>query len=469
MEHLAAGPPEALFDRAAGTLLGLACGDALGAPWEGGDPPDGPLEMSGGRLWAPGEWTDDTRMAICIVEAAAEGSLDPEAVGERFCEWFRTDAAGIGRQTHAVLSRASGPGDLPRLSAEFFRRHPEGAAGNGSLMRTAPVALAHLGDDEAIAGAAREVSDLTHGDPVCAEACVLWCIGVDRAVREARLDGVREGLELLDGPRRDFWSARLDEAEREPPRRFRPNGYVVTPLQAAWAAVRQIAVPEELPGRHLEYVIEAAVRIGHDTDTVGAIAGSLAGARWGSTAVPMRWREVLHGWPAYRAGELVRLACLAANRGAPVVGDWPLGDRMHAGGARAPVELPDDPGVLLGDAMAAEATEADAIVSLCRMGRGQVRGPGHHELLMWDFPDEAWNPNLELLLRDTAEAIARWRDEGRTVLVHCAAGVSRSPTVAAAYLARRLGISGIEALRRLRAVYPDARPNPAFMRALGRL
>lgn len=468
MESFGAEPAEALFDRAAGSLLGLACGDALGAPWEGGDPPDGPLEMGGGRSWAPGEWTDDTRMAVCVVQEAADGPLDGEAVGERFLEWFRTDAAGIGRQTHAVLSRASGPRDLPGLSAEFYRRHPDAAAGNGSLMRTAPVALASLGDDEGIADAAREVSHLTHGDPLCAEACVLWCIGVDRAVREARLDGVPEGLDLLDASRRDFWARRLDEAERQPPQAFRPNGFVVPALQAAWAAVRQTPVPEDVPGRHLERVVGAAVRIGHNTDTVGAIAGSLAGARWGSSAVPLRWREALHGWPGYRAGELVRLGCLVANRGSPVIGDWPLGERMHAGGARAPVELPDDPGVLLGDATAAEETDADVIVSLCRMGRAQVRGPDHHELFMWDFPDDAWNPNLDLLLRDTADAIVRWRDEGRTVLVHCAAGVSRSPTVAAAYLARRLGVSGIEALRRLRQVYPDARPNPSFMRALKR-
>lgn len=81
----------------------------------------------------------------------------------------------------------------PRL-----RRAPNQLRGNGSLMRTAPVALAHLGDDHAIARSAVDVSALTHGDPLAGEACVLWCIGIDRAVREGRLDGVRDGLALLE-------------------------------------------------------------------------------------------------------------------------------------------------------------------------------------------------------------------------------------------------------------------------------
>ena len=89
------------------------------------------------------------------------------------------------------------------MSQTYLTRNPDGAAGNGSLMRTAPVALAHLGDDSAIARSASEISGLTHADPLAVEACVLWCVAIDRAVREQRLDGIHDGLALLDGRARD--------------------------------------------------------------------------------------------------------------------------------------------------------------------------------------------------------------------------------------------------------------------------
>jgi ADP-ribosyl-[dinitrogen reductase] hydrolase len=168
------------------------------------------------------------------------------------------------------------------------------------------VALAHLGDDAALATAARAISALTHADPRAGEACVLWCIAIDRAVREGRLDGARDGLDRLDRPgARDQWRSLFDEAESEPPTRFNPNGFVVTAFQAAHAAVHQTPVEG---GDHLVRALRAAVHIGDDTDTVAAIAGSLLGARWGASAVPMEWRRKLHGWPGYTAADLVRLA-----------------------------------------------------------------------------------------------------------------------------------------------------------------
>lgn len=102
-----------------------------------------------------------------------------------------------------MLAAAERALDLPRLAATYYREHPSGAAGNGSLVRSAPVALAHLGDGDAMAGAAMQVSALTHGDPLAGEACALWRIAIDRAVREGRLHGVWEGLDRLDAGRRD--------------------------------------------------------------------------------------------------------------------------------------------------------------------------------------------------------------------------------------------------------------------------
>lgn len=431
--------------------------------------------------FAPGEWTDDTQMAICVAEEAAAGHLDPSAVGERFLAWFREGQRDVGNQTSAVLSRTTGGDELAGIAAEHFARNPGGSAGNGSLMRTAPVALAHLGDDDAIAEAARAISNLTHADPLAGDACVLWCIGIDRAVREARLDGVRDGLDLLPDAACARWTALLDEAETEPPRTFRRNGYVITALQAAYAAARQTPVPEDQPCSHLPAALRAAVHIGHDTDTVAAIAGSLLGARWGAPAVPFAWRRKLHGWPGYRARDLRRLAVLAARNGRLDRAGWP--DARHLGSSYyervfplepIDVALPDDPGVRVGNmaglGQPSEGPAPDVVISLCRIGADDPpAGCEAHELFLVDHAEDGANPNLDFVLRDTATAMVAFRDAGQTVFLHCVAGMSRTPTVAAAYLAERFGLSGSDALDRVREALPAANPNRAFLAALQRL
>ena len=305
-------------DRIAGTLLGMAAGDALGAGYEFEPPPVDEIGMIGGGLgpFAPGEWTDDTAMAVCIAEVTAAGTVDPSAIGDRFLAWYRSDPPDVGNATRAVLGAARSGAELPAVAADLLVRRPHGAAGNGALMRTAPVALAHLGDDAAIAHSARTVAALTHADPLAGDSCVLWSIAIDRAVRELRLDGVHDGLTLLPPERRERWRRALVDAEEEPASRWTPNGYTVTALQAAYAAVVHTPIDPGDPHRHLPAALETAVRIGDDTDTVAAIAGALLGARWGAAAVPDRWRRMLHGWPGLDAAGLVRLALLTASGGA---------------------------------------------------------------------------------------------------------------------------------------------------------
>jgi ADP-ribosylglycohydrolase len=468
------GPAE--LDRVAGTLVGLAAGDALGAGYEFRPIPAGPIGMIGGGLgpWLPGEWTDDTQLALCVARVASTGRLDTLAVGDRFLAWLADRPKDVGVQTFHVLDAAKNASDLARLAREYYAQRPDHAAGNGSLMRTAPVALAHLGDDRGIADAARAISDLTHADPATGDACVLWCIAIDRAVREARLDGVRDGLPLLEPDARTRWAAWIAEAETRPPDSFVPNGYVVRALQAAWAAITQTPVPAVQPCRHLAHALEAAVRIGDDTDTVAAIAGALLGARWGSSAVPLAWRSMLQGWPDYRARDLVRLAVLAATRASSDDAGWPSGDDLIAYYAswwpEPPfhVSLPDDPGVVIGNAAAAVDAGCDVTVSLCRMG-AEPLGEEHHDVWMIDSDDPEANPNLDFVLADTAAAIESWRDDEARVFVHCVQAISRTPTVAAAYLARRLGVSGPEALARVDSVLPQSRPNATFRSALARI
>ncbi len=298
---------EKMVDRAVGAVLGGAAGDALGAGYEFTIPdPDEPIVMRTGTMgFAPGEWTDDTAQACAVLRVLADGGLDLEAIGAGFLEWFEGGPKDVGNSTRAVLAGSRGVPSRLRASAdEYYARRPDGAAGNGSLMRTSPVAVACLGDDRAMAAAAREVSHLTHGDPLAAEGCVLWCVAIDRAVREQRLDGVWDGLDLLDDEAAGNWGAWLQDAETYPPGSFTNNGWVVGGLQAAHAAISQTPVPDDDPQRHLADALEAAVRIGRDTDTVAAIAGMVLGARWGASAIPDEWRGMLHGWPGWTADDI---------------------------------------------------------------------------------------------------------------------------------------------------------------------
>ncbi|MED5803361.1 ADP-ribosylglycohydrolase family protein [Gordonia sp. Z-3] len=315
------------LDCATGVLLGTAVGDALGVPYEFESRilhADETPQMLGGGLgdFAPGEWSDDTSMALAIALVAATGvdltsddALD--AVGENFLRWFDGGPPDVGTQTRAVLSAArrrldSGERGVSRIMREESRRyadtHPH-SAGNGALMRTAPVALAHLDDRDRLADAARLVASLTHADPLAGDSCVLWCEAIRVAVLDGRID-VFAGLDLLPADSGAQWQRWLDDALVCDPKVFAPNGFTVTALQAATAAITQTPADD---ATHLEHALYAAIRIGNDTDTVAAIAGGLLGARWGAGAVPDEWREAVHGWPhdnghAHAARDLIALA-----------------------------------------------------------------------------------------------------------------------------------------------------------------
>ncbi|HVM26506.1 MAG TPA: ADP-ribosylglycohydrolase family protein, partial [Mycobacteriales bacterium] len=363
-------------DRAVGVLLGGAAGDALGVPYEFGSRRlDPPARMLGGGLgeYAPGQWSDDTEMAMAVARVTATGAdlRSPEAlddVARGFLEWHAGGPADIGIQTRRILGGASRTHTderpaalLGRLAAELHEQTGR-TAGNGSLMRTGPVALAHLGDADAIDEAARGVSALTHHDPEAGEACVLWCLAVDHAVRTGELD-VRVGLSRVGAA----WAARLNEAEQVGPSHYASsNGWVVAALQGAWSAVSRAT--------SLEHGLQRAVAGGGDTDTVAAVAGTLLGARFGGSTVPARYRRLLHGWPGLRARDVVALAVLTLRGGQPDPEGWPTGASLesYAGASAALVPHPDDDGVLLGAVGALRPGVADAVVSLCRLGTGQV-------------------------------------------------------------------------------------------------
>ncbi|BCN43414.1 ADP-ribosylglycohydrolase family protein [Prescottella equi] len=302
-------------DRVGGVLLATAAGDALGAGYEFTIPcPDTVIDMIGGGIgaFAPGEWTDDTSMALAIAEAAATGvdiSTDAglDAIAAQFVRWYDSDPADIGNQTRAVLSTR--PADAAAMRERAWAV-PGRKGGNGSLMRTAPVALAFLDDEGRCVRAARAIGLLTHHDERAVEACEMWTYAIRHAVLHGTFDGVRGYLKVADSGTRAYWSPLLDTAETGTPADFPNNGWVVDALLTAWWAIAGTPQgPEQLPA-----ALERAVRAGHDTDTTAAIAGGLLGARWGASAVPDRWRAMLHGWPGYRGDDLVRIGLDIASR-----------------------------------------------------------------------------------------------------------------------------------------------------------
>ena len=208
-------------------------------------------------------------------------------------EWVRwsRDAKDVGVQTRAVFGRMQGEGATARDAAAQVHGVNGRSGGNGSLMRTGPVALRYLGDLAGAARAARAISDLTHYDPRAGDASVIWSVAIAHAIETGELD-LERGIAHVEGAEwQQFWRDQAAEGEgRMPWELTANNGWVVGAFQAAWSAIAH--------GGTLAETLELAVRCGGDTDTVAAIAGSLAGAVYGAAALPAELTAHLHGWAA---------------------------------------------------------------------------------------------------------------------------------------------------------------------------
>ena len=333
--------------------------------------------------------------------------------------------------------------------------------------------LAFLNDPGGLVEAAKAISQLTHYEDQAWEACAVWCLMIRHTVVTGEFPTFGDIEPWV--PNSERWRGILAEAEAKEPSSFAQNGWSVGALQAAWSAITHTAVPADgFACRHVTDSLTTAIRIGHDTDTVAAIAGAMLGARWGMSAIPAEWRRILHGWPGVTGKGLEKLGYLAARNGArqvrlaagrahrlsaPPVREerarcTPLRRRCLARRSDRAHELPEG---------------TDAVVSLCLTGRGQV--PDHVEHInyrLMDEPDPEHNPNLDFILVDAAQTVARLRDEGKTVVLHCVAAHSRTPAVGIAYAMLR-GVPLAEALPAVCSIFPAANPNSGFRRALSRL
>jgi ADP-ribosyl-[dinitrogen reductase] hydrolase len=274
-------------DRAYGVLLGLAVGDALGTTLEFSQRDSLPFhrEMTGGGPFglAPGQWTDDTAMALALADSLLTcGDFDAVDLMGRFVRWWQEgvysctgECFDIGTTTRAALERFIRTGN-PYAGSDDVH-----TAGNGSLMRLAPVALFAFGDRVRALDLARAQSRTTHGAPQAVEACAFFC--------ELLQDAITEGKDVLDRRPWDGHAAIKAIASGEwrdwSRDRIRSSGYVVATLEAALWCVAQTNTFED--------ALVLAVNLGDDADTVGAVTGQLAGAVYGASAIPERWLKPL--------------------------------------------------------------------------------------------------------------------------------------------------------------------------------
>jgi ADP-ribosyl-[dinitrogen reductase] hydrolase len=292
-------------DRALGSILGLAIGDALGAPYEFKPPvtDETPITMDFNDNWSPGKWTDDTAMAIAIMQAwTNHGNITSTEAQDSLVriwkEWAKT-APDVGIQTRQVLmSLKDETAEEANLVSEALHLATGRSGGNGSLMRTAPLAFLKLPDEE-VANVVTQISKLTHYEDDAAHACIIWVFAIRHAIKTGELD-FEPGFEFLPEEAKAKWHGFLQEAEEHPPVHFENNGWVVAAFKAAASAV--------IIGQYdFTKGLEAAIRSGFDTDTVAAIAGSLLGSLSGAEELPQEWKEILHGWPNFNLDDLSRL------------------------------------------------------------------------------------------------------------------------------------------------------------------
>jgi ADP-ribosyl-[dinitrogen reductase] hydrolase len=277
---------EDILDRARGCLLGLAVGDALGTTLEFSRRDQSPwhADMTGGGPFGlqPGQWTDDTSMALALAESllACQG-LNQLDLMERFTAWYETGAYSctgicfdIGSTTRQALQRFRQTGNPIAGSTS------ESSAGNGSLMRVAPVALYALANAESAALLARAQSSTTHAAPQAVEACDLFVDILRSSILTGCVPSDRKwiGHSAVVAVVAGNWRTKSRDE-------ISSSGYVVDTLEAALWSVGKASGFEE--------ALLTAVNLGDDADTVGAVAGQLAGAIWGVEAIPQRWLGVL--------------------------------------------------------------------------------------------------------------------------------------------------------------------------------
>jgi ADP-ribosyl-[dinitrogen reductase] hydrolase len=299
-----------ITDRVVGSCLGLAVGDALGAPFEflrGRNVPD-PLPALE-RPWLdqpPGSTTDDTAMARNLMRSLAErGGFDPQDLVARHLEWWRGDPPDVGTLTGRVLRRIdAGMPAENAARATWEERGPEVSAGNGSVMYCAPLGLAFANRPDELFALAPALSALTHFDERCKTSVLAIALTVASLVRgeEGEL-AARAGVDaVLDREGGEELEFLVDAAGSK--------RQIDGPDQGFCLFTTGIALQALVRGGDAETELRRVVGLGGDTDTNAAVAGALLGARDGAGGLPSVWLGRLLDRAAIEteARELVALA-----------------------------------------------------------------------------------------------------------------------------------------------------------------
>ena len=289
-------------DRALGAFIGLAVSDALGTTieFQRRDTYSHVTDMVGGGPFQlkPGEWTDDTSMALCLADSliANKGSLDSKDLAERFVRWWKEGE-------NSVNGRCFDIGNATRAALSNYRRTgiPRGddapsSAGNGGIMRLAPAVLAAQGDVNRAVALARAQSEVTHAAPECLDAAALLA----RVLFSGIAGDGHAALEVTNLPLATPKLRLLAAGEWRNKMRdqIRSSGYVVDTLEAALWAVGTSTSFEE--------AVLKAVNLGDDADSVGAVTGQIAGSIWGCSAIPLKWQQNL-AWTNKLSGLALQL------------------------------------------------------------------------------------------------------------------------------------------------------------------
>lgn len=286
--------------RAEGALLGLACGNALGLPFETIWPAEKIRTMSGGSIREiPDEesgkaWDDETAHAAILGELlASKGNATPALFAERLLQWRDANGRGMDVLTEKVLDEIEG--EIPPLEASeeaCGRLGRNWSSGNGALVRAVPIAIfAHGGnaDRARLVQLATDATSTTHWNPLCVGSSVAYALALSDALEGKACDlaalaetiapmGFPEAVsQTIAGSRLPISSFQLDGKQKS---------FVLKTLQVGLWALRT-----ESP---IEDALEQVILEGGDTDTNAAIAGASLGARHGSESLPERWTSRLH-------------------------------------------------------------------------------------------------------------------------------------------------------------------------------
>jgi ADP-ribosyl-[dinitrogen reductase] hydrolase len=278
------------LNRFRGCLLGLAVGDAVGTTVEfkprGSFPPVTDMVGGGPFHLKAGQWTDDTSMALCLgTSLISKNGFDPIDQMDRYWDWYRNgylsstaECFDIGITIHRSLE------EYQRTGNPFSGSTSPDTAGNGSLMRLAPIPLFYFPDLEKILNFAGDSSRTTHGAQECIDACQLLAEMIFRALSAIKREDILFNTTVtLSSPK--VAAIAGGEYRQKSVAQIKGTGYVVQSLEAALWCFYQTDT--------FESAILQAANLGDDADTTAAICGQIAGAFYGESGIPTKWLETL--------------------------------------------------------------------------------------------------------------------------------------------------------------------------------